>query len=135
MIPRIGTFLPSLAHAILDHFEQEGIYSLNSSSAITLSRNKVESLQRLQRGGISVPRTVFVQDLDQVRRAIEEVGGAPVVIKPLEGTQWRGVILAESEEGAASVLESLLHLRRELIVQECFSEVRGRPRWPVPPAS
>ncbi len=122
VIPRIGSFMPSLALSLLRHWEGAGVPTLNRSHAIAGSRDKWRTLERLGRAGIPVPRTVLMKDLDQLPQALAAVGGVPVVIKPLVGEQGRAVVLAESHEGALSVLEALLYLNRDLIVQEFLPE-------------
>ena len=107
--------------AVLRHFEQMGVFTMNSSHAITVSRDKLRSLQVLMRRSIGLPSTEFVRHKDDVIPAIERAGGAPVIIKLLEGTQGIGVVLAETDSAATSIIETLQSKKRK-----CGDESKGR---------
>lgn len=117
-IPRIGAHFTTLAEMASRALEIQGVPLLNAVDAIVRARDKMETLIRLQEVGLPVPRSELVRDLDQIGDAIERVGGAPVVIKPLCGSQGSGVILAESAVSAVSIVESLLFQSREFLIQE-----------------
>ena len=125
VIPRIGAFMPDLGLSLLRFFERQGVRTLNGSQAIAHSRDKYETRATLLDLGLPVPRTIYVKDLDQISSSLDELGVDQVVLKPREGTQGRGVILAESRSSAASILESLLYLNREVLLEEYFAETRG----------
>jgi ribosomal protein S6--L-glutamate ligase len=103
-----------------------GVFSLASSHAITVSRDKLRSSQVLARHDVGMPTTVFVRDKDQVIQAIESVGGAPVVIKVLEGTQGVGVILADGPKVAQAIVETLQMARQNVLIQKFVKESKGR---------
>ncbi|MCB1686550.1 MAG: 30S ribosomal protein S6--L-glutamate ligase, partial [Pseudomonadales bacterium] len=106
-------------------FEMMGVYCVNESVAITRSRDKLRSLQLLSRKGVGIPVTAFANRPDDVKRLIKEVGGAPLVIKLLEGTQGIGVVLAETEQAAESVIQGFMGLRANILVQEFIKESGG----------
>ncbi len=122
---RLGSVLPGLALAAGRALEQDGVALLDSIDGLWLARDKMESLQRLASVGIAVPETELVRDLDQLDGAIERLGGAPVVVKPLHGSQGRGVVLAENSATAVSMMESVLFQSREFILQR-YIECGGR---------
>ncbi len=126
VIPRIGTSVTFYGTSVVRQFEQMGIFTLSSSHAIRVSRDKLRSLQVLSRHNIGIPPTVFVRDSESVVPAIERLGGAPVVIKVLEGTQGVGVILAESVKVAQSIIHTLHAARQNVLIQRFISEARGR---------
>ncbi|HEY8945403.1 MAG TPA: RimK family alpha-L-glutamate ligase, partial [Polyangiaceae bacterium] len=126
VIPRIGASVSSYGTAIVRQFEQMGIFTLNSAQAIGASRDKLRALQVLARHEIGVPPTAFVRDRAGIRAAVEQVGGAPVIIKLIEGSQGAGVILADTVKGAEAILETLLLSRQSAVVQKFVSESRGR---------
>jgi len=124
-ILRLGSQLPGLAVAVGRGLESLGVPLLDSVTALDLARNKFETLQRLKLSGLPVPRTELVRDLDQLAAAVERVGGAPVVVKPLHGSQGQGTILAESAAAAVSMMQSVLFQSREFLLQqyiECAGE-------------
>ncbi len=125
VIPRIGSFFPDHALAVLRHFERFGCATLNGSAGIELARDKIRSQERLLDAGLPVPRTVLVKDLEQVEWAVEHVGGAPVVIKPVAGCQGRRVVRGDSLDGATSMVEALLLLNQDVLVQELVAEAAG----------
>merc|ERR1711974_306718 len=102
-----------------------GTYSVNESAAISRSRDKLRSLQLLSRKGIGMPRTGFAHHPDRIDDLIKNVGGAPVVIKLLEGTQGIGVVLAESQKAAESIIEAFMGLNASILVQEFIKEAGG----------
>jgi ribosomal protein S6--L-glutamate ligase len=125
VIPRIGASVTFYGTAVLRQFEMIGVYPLNESVAIVRARDKLRSLQLLARKGIGLPVTGFAHAPDDVEDLIKMVGGAPVVIKLLEGTQGIGVVLAETEQAAESVVEAFMGLRANILVQEYISEAGG----------
>ena len=126
VIPRVGTSVTLYGTAVVRQFEQMGVFTLASSHAIRVSRDKLRSLQVLSRHQIGIPPTVFVQDPESVAPAIERLGGAPVVIKVLEGTQGGGVILAESVKMAQSIIDTLHRARQHVLIQRFVEESRGK---------
>jgi len=125
VIPRIGASVTFYGTAVLRQFEMMGTYPLNESVAITRARDKLRSLQLLSRKGIGLPVTGFAHAPDDIQDLIKMVGGAPLVIKLLEGTQGIGVVLAETEKAAESVVEAFLGLRVNILVQEYIQEAGG----------
>ncbi len=126
IIPRIGASITSYGTAVVRHFEQMGIYSLNPSHAISVSRDKLRALQALSRHDIGMPETAFVKRKQDVLPAIERVGGAPVIIKLLEGTQGVGVILADTETVAAAIIETLNSAQQNVLIQKFVKESKGK---------
>jgi ribosomal protein S6--L-glutamate ligase len=126
VLPRIGASITYYGTAVVRQFEQLDVFCGNSSNAITNSRDKLRSMQILSRHQIGIPPTTFVRDRSDVVPAIERVGGAPVVIKLLEGTQGVGVILAETLKVAEAIIETLQSTRQNVLVQKFISECRGR---------
>ncbi|QKE68200.1 30S ribosomal protein S6--L-glutamate ligase [Pseudomonas aeruginosa] len=125
VIPRIGASVTFYGCAVLRQFEMMGVFPLNESVAIARSRDKLRSLQLLSRKGIGLPVTGFAHSPDDVPDLIEMVGGAPLVIKLLEGTQGIGVVLCETEKAAESVLEAFMGLKHNIMVQEYIKEAGG----------
>ncbi len=125
-VPRIGASLPGQGVAVVSHLEAMGIPLVNGAAAIRRARDKLVALQTLAARGIAVPRTVLARGPDQVEQALEVVGGPPVVLKLLQGTQGVGVILAETRAAAASTLDTLWGLRQDVIVQEYVEDSAGR---------
>lgn len=125
VIPRIGASITFYGAAVLRQFEMMGIFPLNESVAITRARDKLRSLQLLSRRGIGLPATGFAHSPDDSQDLIKMVGGAPLVIKLLEGTQGIGVVLAETNQAAASVIEAFWGLRANILVQEFIKEAGG----------
>lgn len=126
VIPRIGASVTFYGTAVVRQFEQMGVFTLASSQAIRVSRDKLRALQVLSRYAIGIPATEFVRDPQSVMPAIERLGGAPVIIKVLEGTQGVGVILAESTEVAQSIIDRLHTARQNVLIQKFVAESRGR---------
>lgn len=125
VIPRIGASVTFYGSAVLRQFEMMGIYPLNESVAIARSRDKLRALQLLSRRGIGLPVTGFANKPDDIEDLIKMVGGAPLVIKLLQGTQGIGVVLAETKKAAESVIESFLGLQASVLVQEYIKEAGG----------
>ncbi len=125
VIPRIGPATTFYGMAVLRQFEMGGSYPLNESVAITRARDKLRSLQLLARQGIDMPLTGFAHSPDNTRDLIEMVGGAPLVVKLVEGTQGIGVVLAETRQAAESVIDAFRGLNAHILVQEYIKEARG----------
>ncbi|WP_456438996.1 30S ribosomal protein S6--L-glutamate ligase [Psychroserpens sp.] len=125
IIPRIGASVTFYGCAVVRQFEEMGVFTIVTSDAIQRSRDKLRSLQRLSKAGIGMPKTVFTNYSRDVEEVIEHVGGTPVIIKLLEGTQGLGVVLAESKNAAESVLEAFNGLQARVIVQEFIKEAKG----------
>jgi ribosomal protein S6--L-glutamate ligase len=125
VIPRIGASVTFYGTAVLRQFEMMGTYPLNESVAITRARDKLRSLQLLSRKGIGLPVTGFAHAPDDIEDLIKMVGGAPLVIKLLEGTQGIGVVLAETQKAAESVIEAFMGLKANILVQEYIQEAGG----------
>lgn len=126
VIPRIGASNTFYGTAVLRHMETMGIYVVNESIAIARSRDKFRSLQLLARKGIAMPLTGFAQSPDNTEDLIRMVGGAPLVIKLLEGTQGKGVILADSHQSAVSIINAFKGMHANILVQEYIEESRGK---------
>ncbi len=125
VIPRIGASVTHYGLAVLRQFEVQGVYPLNESVAIGRSRDKLRALQLLAREGIGMPVTAFAHGPRKAEAVIKEVGGAPVVIKLIEGTQGMGVILAETEASAKSIIEAFSAASVNIMVQEYIKEAHG----------
>jgi ribosomal protein S6--L-glutamate ligase len=126
IIPRIGASITPFGTALVRQFEQMGIFCLNSAHAITVSRDKLRAMQVLSRHDIGIPATAFVHHRADIGPAIEQVGGPPVIIKLLEGTQGVGVMLAENAKVAEAIVETLLATQQHVLIQAFVSESRGR---------
>lgn len=125
VIPRIGASVTFYGTAVVRQFEMMGVFTAVESQALVRSRDKLRSLQILSRAGLGLPKTVFSNYSRDVERTIKEVGGTPVVIKLLEGTQGLGVVLAENKKAAVSVVEAFNGLKARVIVQEFIKEAKG----------
>jgi len=125
VVPRIGASVTFYGTAVLRQFEVMGSFPLNESVAISRSRDKLRSLQLLSRKGVGLPNTGFAHHPDDVQDLIKMVGGAPLVIKLLEGTQGIGVVLAETKKAAESVIEAFMGLKANIMVQEYIKEAGG----------
>ncbi|HSG88495.1 MAG TPA: 30S ribosomal protein S6--L-glutamate ligase [Pseudomonadales bacterium] len=125
VIPRIGASISFYGAAVVRQFEMMGVFSINESVAITRSRDKLRSLQLLARKGLGMPLTGFAHSPDDIPDLIDMVGGAPLVIKLLEGTQGIGVVLAETKKAAQSVIEAFMGLNVNIMVQEFIKEAGG----------
>lgn len=125
VIPRIGASVTFYGAAVVRQLEMMGVLCVNDSVAITRARDKLRSLQILSKKGIGLPITGFAHSLDEIKDLIKMVGGPPLVIKFLEGTQGIGVILVETSKAARSVLEAFLGLKVNIMVQEYIKEAAG----------
>ena len=125
VIPRIGASVTFYGTAVLRQFEVMGSFPLNESVAISRSRDKLRSLQLLARKNVGLPSTGFANSPDDVQDLIKMAGGAPLVVKLLEGTQGVGVVLAETKKAAESVIEAFMGLKANILVQEYIKESSG----------
>jgi ribosomal protein S6--L-glutamate ligase len=125
VIPRIGASATLYGAAVVRQFEMKKIFTAVESQALTRSRDKLRSLQLLSRAGLGMPKTSFAYNSKDLDIIINQVGGAPVVIKLLEGTQGIGVILAETHNVAKSVIEGFLSIDANILVQEFIKESKG----------
>lgn len=125
VIPRIGASRTFYGTAVVRQFEVMGVFSANESQAISRSRDKLRCLQILARDGVGLPVTGFAHATQDIDGLIETVGGAPLVIKLLEGTQGIGVVLAETQQAAKSVIEAFRGLDANILVQEFIKEAKG----------
>ncbi|PTN05968.1 30S ribosomal protein S6--L-glutamate ligase [Mangrovibacterium marinum] len=125
VIPRIGASVTFYGTAVVRQFEMMKVFSAIESQALVRSRDKLRSLQILSRAGLGLPKTVFTNYSRNVKDIVKSVGGAPVVIKLLEGTQGLGVVLAENENAAESVIEAFNGLKARVIIQEFVEEAKG----------
>jgi ribosomal protein S6--L-glutamate ligase len=125
VIPRIGASVTAYGTAVLRQFEMMGVVSLNESVAIMRSRDKLRSLQLLSRKGIGMPLTGYASKPDDIKDVIKMVGGAPLVIKLLQGTQGIGVVLAETQKAAESVIEGFMGVKADILIQEFIKEAGG----------
>ena len=125
VIPRIGASVTFYGTAVLRQFEMMNVFPLNESVAVTRSRDKLRSAQLLARKGIGMPVTGFAHNPDDIEDLLKEVGGAPLVIKLLEGTQGIGVVLAETQKAAESVIQAFMGLKANIMVQEFIKEAGG----------
>jgi len=126
VLPRIGASVTYFGTAVVRQFEQMNVFCANSATGIVNSRDKLRSLQILSRHEIGIPETTFVRDRTDVLPAIERVGGAPVIIKLLEGTQGVGVILADNVKVAEAIIETLQSTKQNVLVQKFVAESKGR---------
>ena len=125
IVPRIGASVTFYGTAVVRQFEMMKVRTAVDSQAIVRSRDKLRSMQILSRAGVGMPKTAFTNFSQDVPAMIRQVGGAPVIIKLLEGTQGLGVVLAESEKAAQSVIEAFHNLKARIIVQEFIAESQG----------
>lgn len=125
IIPRIGSDITFYGASVVRQFEMMGVYTLNKSIAITRSRDKLRSMQILAGHNVNLPITGYASSADDIKDLIEMVGGAPLVVKLLEGTQGLGVVLAETNKAAESVLGAFMELKANILVQEYVREAKG----------
>jgi ribosomal protein S6--L-glutamate ligase len=125
IIPRIGASVTFYGSAVVRQFEMMHVFSAVESQALVRSRDKLRSLQLLSRAGLGMPKTAFMNFSKDSELMLKEVGGAPVIIKLLEGTQGLGVVLAETKKAALSVIEAFNGLKARVIVQEFIEESKG----------
>ncbi|MER3389529.1 MAG: RimK family alpha-L-glutamate ligase [Microcella sp.] len=126
VLPRIGNSITYFGTAVVRQFEQMDVFTPNTANGISTARDKLRATQVLSRHGIGMPATAFVRNRADVRPAIEHVGGAPVVIKLLEGTQGIGVILAPQVKVAEAIIETLHSTNQNVLIQQFIAESRGR---------
>ncbi len=125
VIPRIGASVTFYGAAVVRQFEMMKVFSAVESQALIRSRDKLRSMQILSRAGMGLPKTIFMDYSRNTEGVVEAVGGAPVVIKLLEGTQGLGVVLAENKKAAQSVIEAFHGLKARIIIQEFIREAKG----------
>ncbi len=125
ILPRIGASVTYFGTAVVRQFEQMEVYTPNTANGIVNSRDKLRALQILSRHDIGIPHTTFVRDRADVLPAIERIGGAPVIIKILEGTQGVGVILADSTKVAEAIIETLQTAKQNVLIQQFIAESKG----------
>lgn len=125
VIPRIGASVTFYGSAVVRQFEMMKVFSATESQALLRSRDKLRSLQILSRAGLGLPKTVFTNYSRSVTDIIDSVGGPPLIIKLLEGTQGLGVVLADNRKAASSVIEAFHNLKARIIVQEFVKEAKG----------
>lgn len=125
IIPRIGTSVTRHGSAIVKQFEMNGAFTTARSLGILRSRNKLRTMQILARKRIPIPKTLFSKNPQDIKEQIKLLGGAPIIIKLQEGTQGLGVMLAESDKSAKSIIESLYNMNVNIIIQEFIEEAKG----------
>ncbi len=125
IIPRIGASYTFYGTAVVRQFEMQGVFPVNESQAITRSRDKLRSLQLLSRSGVGLPTTTFGHSTRYTQGLIDRVGGPPIIVKLLEGTQGVGVVLAETRKAAESVIGAFRQLDANILVQEFIKEAGG----------
>lgn len=126
VLPRIGASITYYGTAVVRQFQEMDVFCANTAHGINNSRDKLRSLQLLSRHHIGIPRTAFVRDKKDVLPAIERVGGAPVIIKLIEGTQGIGVLLADTVKGAESIIELLQSQKQNVLIQKFVAESKGK---------
>ena len=126
ILPRIGASVTYFGTAVVRQFEQMEVYTPNTAAGISNSRDKLRSLQMLSRHHVGIPKTAFARSKKDVLPAIARVGGAPIIIKLLEGTQGVGVILAETEKIAEAIIETLQSTKQNVLIQKFVAESQGR---------
>lgn len=125
VIPRIGASVTFYGTAVVRQFEMMGVFSATGSEALVRSRDKLRSLQVLAKAEVGLPRTIFTNYSREVDHIIDSIGGTPLVLKLLEGTQGLGVVLAETRNAAKSVIEAFNGLQARIIIQEFIHEAKG----------
>lgn len=125
IIPRIGSSVFRHGAAVVKEFEMNGVFSVATSLGIARAQNKVRTLQIMNRKGVPIPKTVFSINPDDIEEQIELLGGAPVIIKMQEGTQGLGVMLAESEKSAKSIIDTFYNMDANILLQEFVKESNG----------
>lgn len=125
IIPRIGASYTFYGTAVVRQFEMADVFTLNSSDGISRSRDKLRSMQILSRAGVGLPTTSFAHSIQDINGLLEVVGGTPVVVKLLEGTQGLGVVLAETKKAAESVIGAFRQLDANILVQQFIKEAGG----------
>ncbi|MFH5833975.1 30S ribosomal protein S6--L-glutamate ligase [Halalkalibaculum sp. DA3122] len=125
IIPRIGASVTFYGSAVVRQFEMMKVFAAVESQALVRSRDKLRSLQILARAGVGMPKTVFTNYSTEVKKIIDSVGGAPLIIKLLEGTQGVGVVLAPTQKAAESMIQAFHSMKARVIVQEFVEEAKG----------
>lgn len=125
VIPRIGASVTFYGTAVVSQFEMMGVYTVAGSQAIVRSRDKLRAFQFLAQAGLPLPVTAFARSIKDTQGLIDMVGGPPVIVKLLEGTQGRGVVLAETKKAAESVIDAFRQLDANFLVQEFVKEAKG----------
>ena len=125
VIPRIGSSVTFYGSAVVRQFEMMGTYCLNESVAITRSRDKLRSLQILARAGVGLPVTAFAHSTDSTDDLIDIVGGPPLIVKLLEGTHGKGIVMAENQSAARAIIDAFRGLKANFLVQEYIREAKG----------
>lgn len=125
IIPRIGSSHTNYGAAIIRQFESLKVFSTLSSIALVRSRDKLRSLQILAKHGVDIPKTAYANNPNGVRNLVKKMGGAPLIIKVLEGTQGTGVMLAESDRTAISIIQAFQNVEHDIIVQQFITEAKG----------
>jgi len=125
VIPRIGASVTFYGTAVVRQFEMMNVFSAVESQALVRSRDKLRSLQILAKAGVGLPKTVFTNYSKEVNKLIDSVGGAPLIVKLLEGTQGYGVVLAPTKKAAQSIIEAFHSMKARVIVQEFIQESKG----------
>ena len=126
VLPRIGASITYYGTAVLRQFQQMDVFCANTATSVSTSRDKLRSLQILSKHKVGIPKTSFVRDKADVLPAIERVGGAPVIIKLIEGTQGIGVLLAENLNTATAIIEMLQSQRQNVLIQKFVAESKGK---------
>jgi ribosomal protein S6--L-glutamate ligase len=126
IIPRIGASITEYGLAVVNQFDMMGVPLINNSQPIARSRDKLRSLQLLTRHDVDIPRTVIARNPEQIRSAIRKVGGIPVILKLIRGTQGVGVMLAEKVEQVESIIETVWNLGQDILIQEFVKESEGK---------
>ncbi|MCB8982773.1 MAG: RimK family alpha-L-glutamate ligase [Ardenticatenaceae bacterium] len=126
IIPRIGTSITQYGLAVVRQFEAQGIWTTATSAAIACSRDKLHSLQIMAEAGLPIPKTAVLAQPEAVVTAVQSVGGPPVIIKLVRGTQGKGVILAHNLATAAAVMKTIQQANRQALVQEFIAESAGK---------
>lgn len=125
IIPRIGASVTFYGSSVIRQFEAKKVFTTVSSLALVRSRDKLRSHQVLAKAGVDIPRTAFAKHPSDTNNLVKQVGGAPLVIKLLEGTQGLGVVLAETRKAAKSVIEAFYNLNANILIQEYIEEAKG----------
>ncbi len=125
VIPRIGASITNYGKSIVRQFEMMGVYCLNSANSIGRSRDKLRSLQILSQKGLPLPKTSFANSTEQTDKLISLVGGAPLVVKLLQGSQGNGVVLAETHKAAESLIDAFRELKANFLVQQFIHDAQG----------
>lgn len=125
VIPRIGASRTFYGTAVVRQFEMMNVFSVNESQSIVRSRDKLRTMQLISRSGLGIPKTAFASHPGDVKQLIDSLGGAPIVIKLLQGTQGIGVVLAETRKAAKSVLEAFYGLKANMLLQQFVHEAKG----------